>query len=104
MSTLPNSRPPSTPGTLAGKVAIVTGAGSGIGRAAALAFARQGATVVLAGRRAQPLQMVAQQIERAGGRDLVCATDVRMDQDIAALVTTTVQRFGRLDIRVCAQP
>ncbi|MEO8779379.1 MAG: SDR family NAD(P)-dependent oxidoreductase [Rhodanobacter sp.] len=98
MSTLPNLLPPSTPGALAGKVAIVTGAGSGIGRAAALAFARQGATVVLAGRRAQPLQGVAQQIEQAGGRHLVCATDVRRDQDVAELVSTTVQRFGRLDI------
>ena len=61
---------------LAGKVAWVTGAGSGIGEAAALALAREGAAVVLSGRRREPLQAVADRIAKAGGKALVAPGDL----------------------------
>jgi NAD(P)-dependent dehydrogenase (short-subunit alcohol dehydrogenase family) len=81
-----------------GKVALVTGASSGIGRATALAFAREGAAVVAASRReAQGRETVAQ-IERAGGRALFVRADVSRESDIANLVECGVVQFGRLDV------
>lgn len=79
------------------KVAIVTGAGSGIGRAAALALLQDGYQVVLAGRREQPLAEVAQ----LGGvpeRTLVLPTDVSDEASVLALFDTTVRHFGRVDV------
>jgi NAD(P)-dependent dehydrogenase (short-subunit alcohol dehydrogenase family) len=77
------------------KIALVTGAGSGVGRAAALALARDGYTVVLAGRKAENLQAVAKE---AAGETLVVPTDVREPASIQALFAKTKDTFGRLDL------
>jgi NAD(P)-dependent dehydrogenase (short-subunit alcohol dehydrogenase family) len=79
-----------------GKVAIVTGAGSGIGRAVALALASAGYSVSLAGRRIAELEQTASMA--AGGNLLAVATDVRQPDSIRALFATTRETFGRLDV------
>ncbi|WP_433173557.1 SDR family NAD(P)-dependent oxidoreductase [Actinoallomurus sp. CA-150999] len=81
-----------------GKVALITGGGSGIGRATALAFAREGATVVVAGRQAEPLDETVTLIEAEGGRASAMPADVSSSEDVARLVTTTVERHGGLHI------
>jgi NADP-dependent 3-hydroxy acid dehydrogenase YdfG len=85
---------------LAGKVAWVTGAGSGIGEAAALALAREGAAVALSGRRWQPLQAVADEISRNGGTALVVAGDLGEQDAAGRIATRIVEELGRLDILV----
>lgn len=85
-------------GRLSGKVALVTGAGTGIGRAAALAFSREQAAVVLAGRREAELQAVASEILAAGGEAVAVPTDVADEAAAKALIEETVVRFGRLDV------
>ena len=77
------------------KVAMVTGAGSGIGRAVALAFGREGYHVVLAGRRADLLEQVAKEI---GPNALPVATDVADPASVKALFAACRERFGRLDV------
>jgi NAD(P)-dependent dehydrogenase (short-subunit alcohol dehydrogenase family) len=84
-------------GMLDGKVAIVTGAGSGIGRAGALLMAREGAAVVAAEINAASGEAVAAEIARAGGRGVFQPTDVRDGASVEALVAAAVQRFGRVD-------
>src|SRR5208337_4934844 len=77
------------------KIALVTGAGSGVGKAAALALSRDGFTVVLAGRRADKLEAVAKEAEAAS---LVVPTDVKEPASIAALFAKAKEAFGRLDV------
>jgi NAD(P)-dependent dehydrogenase (short-subunit alcohol dehydrogenase family) len=85
-------------GNVAGKVAFVTGAANGIGRATALAFARAGASVVVADVADQANQETARMIEAAGGRALAVRCDVTRAEDVQAALDTTVEAFGRLDI------
>jgi len=82
----------------AGKVAVVTGAGSGIGRAAALALQRNGWHVVLAGRRKEELERTAAMATQDGGQMLVVPTDVANAASVRALFQATADKFGRLDL------
>ena len=77
---------------------MVTGAGSGIGKATSLAFAKEGYAVVLAGRRLEPLQETAKEVEALGSRALVVSTDVSSKESVAALFQETKSTFGRLDV------
>jgi NAD(P)-dependent dehydrogenase (short-subunit alcohol dehydrogenase family) len=83
--------------SFAGKVAFVTGAANGIGRAAALAFAREGASVALADVSERSNQETARMIEDLGGRALALKCDVTRVQDVKAALAKTVESFGRLD-------
>jgi NADP-dependent 3-hydroxy acid dehydrogenase YdfG len=85
---------------LSGRVAVVTGATSGIGEATALAFAGAGAAVALAGRRQDRLEALAERIEGAGGRALAVPTDVSDEAQARALVERTVSELGGLSILV----
>ena len=84
--------------SLAGKVAIVAGASSGIGRASALLFASEGAKVVLGARRREMLEEVAAEILRTGGVAVAVAGDVGDESYARALAETAVERFGQLDV------
>ena len=79
------------------KVVIVTGATSGIGKVAALAFAREGAKVALAARRAEEGLQVAQSIKDAGGEAIFIQTDVTKTLDVANMVAKTIEAYGKLD-------
>ena len=85
---------------LQGKIAFVTGAGSGIGEATALRFAEEGATVVLCGRRIEPLQGVQEKIRTQGGQAEIAVADVSDEQAYVGALQATAQRHGRLDILV----
>jgi NAD(P)-dependent dehydrogenase (short-subunit alcohol dehydrogenase family) len=80
-----------------GKVAFVTGAGAGIGRAAALAFAREGASVVVADASEANNRETARIIEQAGGRAFALRCDVSGEEDVSAALEKTIEVFGRLD-------
>jgi NAD(P)-dependent dehydrogenase (short-subunit alcohol dehydrogenase family) len=88
---------PGENGSFAGKVAFVTGAANGIGRAAALAFSREGASVVLADVSEEGNQDTARMIEDAGGRALAVRCDVTRGEDVKAALDNAVEAFGRLD-------
>ena len=90
-------RSPLAPDANAGKVALVTGGGTGIGRATAMELARTGAKIVVCGRRAEPLEAVRAEL----GEDcLAVPTDVREPEQVAALVDQALERFGRIDVLV----
>jgi NAD(P)-dependent dehydrogenase (short-subunit alcohol dehydrogenase family) len=81
-------------------VVLITGGLSGIGRAAALAFAKKGANVVVAGRRDEAGNALVKELRSLGSDAEFINTDVRKDDDVRALVDKTVARFGRLDVAV----
>ncbi len=81
-------------------VILITGALTGIGRAAAVAFAKNGARVVVAGRRDEPGEALAEELRSLGSEAEFINADVRKEDDVRALVDTTVARFGRLDVAV----
>jgi len=85
---------------LEGKIALITGGGTGIGRAIALLFAREGARVVVSGRRSEPLQEVVQQIRRLGGTATLSRGDVSKPDRVELMVQGAVYNFGGLDILV----
>ena len=87
---------------LAGQVAVVTGAGRGIGRAVAVRLAREGAAVALAARSEPELDGVAGEITQAGGRALVVPTDVRQEAAVEALTRRALAEWGRVDVLVNA--
>lgn len=81
-----------------GKIIVITGGSSGIGRAAARLLAGRGAKVVLGARRTEELEAVAREIEDAGGTVAIRRTDVVKREEVAALATLAVDRFGKLDV------
>ena len=85
-------------GSYAGKVAFVTGAGSGIGRATALAFAREGASAVVSDISEQNARDTARRIEELGRGALALACDVTRSEDVRAALDETIKTFGRLDV------
>lgn len=80
------------------KIAMVTGAGSGIGKAAVIALAREGYACVLAGRRREPIEAVAAEIDAMGGEAIAVPTDVGDPASVDALFAKTKEAFGRLDV------
>jgi NAD(P)-dependent dehydrogenase (short-subunit alcohol dehydrogenase family) len=84
--------------TSQGKVAVVTGAGTGVGKAVALALMRDGYSLVLAGRRKEPLEATAREGQASGARSIVVPTDVGDPSSVKALFAKTKEAFGRLDL------
>jgi NAD(P)-dependent dehydrogenase (short-subunit alcohol dehydrogenase family) len=81
-------------------VALITGALTGIGRAAAIIFAQEGANIVVSGRRDKQGQELVAELQGLGSEAIFVRTDVRKDEDVRNLVDQTVKRFGRLDIAI----
>src|ERR1700741_4795034 len=81
-------------------VVLITGALTGIGRPAAIIFAREGAQIVVSGRRDKQGQELVAELQGLGAEAIFVRTDVRKDEDVRNLVDQTVKRFGRLDIAV----
>jgi citronellol/citronellal dehydrogenase len=93
-------RSPLRPDANAGRVALVSGGGTGIGRATALELAGSGARVAVCGRREEPLARVREEIERGGGECLDLAADLREPEQVERVVGTALERFGALDVLV----
>ncbi|MCX8066982.1 MAG: SDR family NAD(P)-dependent oxidoreductase [Anaerolineae bacterium] len=89
-------------GKFCGQVAVVTGASSGIGRATALALAREGARVALVARREERLRAVAKEVETLGGEALVLPTDVTRREEVERAVADTVAHWGQVDVLVAS--
>jgi NAD(P)-dependent dehydrogenase (short-subunit alcohol dehydrogenase family) len=87
-----------TNGEFTGKVAFVTGAANGIGRAAAVAFAREGASLVVADVSQEGNEVTARMIEELGARALALRCDVAQASDVEAALNRTIEAFGRLDV------
>ena len=87
-------------GALDGKVAIITGAGTGIGREAAKMFAAEGAKVVVVGRRLEPLESVVEEIKSAGGEATAHSADLENGDAAAAVAQFTIDKYGRVDVLV----
>jgi len=87
-------------GLLKGRVVLVSGIGPGLGRSNALACASQGADLVLAARTKDRLESVAKEVEALGRSALCVSTDIAQDGDCAALITKTIDHFGRLDVLI----
>jgi NAD(P)-dependent dehydrogenase (short-subunit alcohol dehydrogenase family) len=87
-------------GMLEGKVALVTGASQGLGRALALAFAREGASIVVNSRSEERIRPVAREAESLGAEVLALAADVSKSADVERLIGATVERFERIDVLV----
>lgn len=85
-------------GRLQDKVAIITAAGSGIGRATAQMYAAEGASVLVTGRRLETVEPVAQRIRDNGGRALALKVDVGIESDLKTMIDTTIAEFGRIDV------
>src|SRR5690242_8254672 len=105
MEVNPELRPAMVPNPLrtdanAGRVALITGGGTGIGRATARQLAATGAAVVICGRREEPLRATQDEIGQAGGQCLAMAGDVRDPDAVERLVRAGLERFGALDILV----
>src|SRR4029450_12225806 len=87
---------------LSGKVALITGASSGIGQAAAVRLADHGVAVALAARNRQALDETGRRISAAGGRALAAPTDVTDSEQVRRAVEATIAQFGQLDILLCS--
>jgi NADP-dependent 3-hydroxy acid dehydrogenase YdfG len=85
---------------IAGKVVVITGASSGLGEAAARLLSAESASLVLGARRADRLQLLADELNRDGGKAVAVATDVTHREQVKLLVDTAVQKFGRVDVMI----
>ena len=88
------------PDANAGRGVLITGGGTGIGRATATAFAASGARVAICGRRAEPLEAVRAQLESEGAECLAMPCDIREPDQVTRLVDSALERFGAIDVLV----
>src|SRR5262249_31451202 len=87
-----------SPQSLAGKVALVTGASSGIGRAAAMELAKRGAKVLVSARSRPEIEALAAEIKKAGHEATAVAADINIEKDVINLVAKTISTYGRIDV------
>lgn len=101
MATESNTKQPMLPeGALAGKVAIITGGATGLGKAMAIEFARLGANIVIASRKQEKLDLAAEEIAAYGTKVITVQTDVREPDQVQNMVDTTVAELGKIDILI----